>query len=81
MSTGQNQGDGRQASHWKDDQATLHFIGIMDPTLANGTIENVGPADIRSMELIGYDTPEPGSVMLLAIGAVGTLARRRRRSA
>jgi hypothetical protein len=80
MSTGQNLGDGRQASHWKDDLATGHFIGIMDPTLDNGTIENVGPADIRSMELIGYDTPEPGSVMLIALGAMGALGRRRRRS-
>lgn len=86
MSTGQNQGDGRQASHWKDDfifDGTTFIInpliGIMDPTLDNGTVETVGPADVRAMELIGYDTPEPGSVMLLAIGAIAALGRRRRR--
>jgi hypothetical protein len=78
MSTGQNLGDGRQASHWKDDEVTGHLIGIMDPTLGNGTIETVGPADVRSMELIGYDTPEPGSLMLVAVGAMGALGRRRR---
>jgi hypothetical protein len=85
MSTGQNQGDGRQASHWKDDfifDGSNFFsgplIGIMDPTLNNGTIENVGPADTRAMELIGYDTPEPGSMTLIAIGAIGALGRRRK---
>jgi hypothetical protein len=88
MSTGQNLGDGRQASHWKDDLifdgTTLSFgplIGIMDPTLNNGTIENVGPADVRAMELIGYDTPEPGGMVLIAVGA-GILGwRRNKRSA
>jgi hypothetical protein len=83
-STGQSLGDGRQASHWKDDQifdtSTGSFgplIGIMDPTLDHGTIESVGPADLRAMELIGYDTPEPGGMMLVA-GAIGMLAQRQR---
>lgn len=87
MSTGQNLGDGRQASHWKDDQifdgSTATFgplIGIMDPTLNNGTIENVGPADVRVMELIGYDTPEPGGMMLVGVAMVGWLGTRQRRA-
>jgi hypothetical protein len=87
MSTGQSLGDGRQASHWKDDQifdtSTGSFgplIGIMDPTLDHGTIETVGPADLRAIELIGYDTPEPGGMLLIA-SAVGILARRSRSTA
>ena len=34
MSSGIFGGDGRQASHWKDDVLTGSFIGLMDPTLA-----------------------------------------------
>lgn len=84
MSTGANQGDGRQASHWKDD---FYFdgtkfvfgptIGIMDPTLNDGVSEQVGEADLRAMELIGYDTPEPGGITILGLGTMGMLARRR----
>ncbi|HYR96306.1 MAG TPA: hypothetical protein VEM57_06180, partial [Candidatus Binatus sp.] len=61
MSTGYVTGDGRQASHWKDDGLTGVFVGIMDPTLPSGTVETVGPADLRALDLIGYD-----------IGGVGT---------
>ena len=83
MSTGANLGDGRQASHWMDDfifSSSGIFvgptIGIMDPTLDNGVIETVGPADLRAMELIGYDTPEPGGMALVGVGVVGLLVRR-----
>jgi hypothetical protein len=87
MSTGAIDGDGNQASHWKDDflfDGTNFIIGpligIMDPSLPDGQFENVGPADLRAMELIGYDTPEPGTMLLLApLGAL-TLLRRHRRS-
>jgi hypothetical protein len=84
MSTGVNTGDGRQAAHWKDD---LIFdgqifiigptIGIMDPSLNDGVFENVSDSDLRAMELIGYDTPEPGGMMLAAIGGMAALGRRR----
>ena len=36
MSTGISNGDGRQASHWKDDALTGTFIGIMDPNIGRG---------------------------------------------
>ena len=61
MSTGKQTGDGRQASHWKDDGLTGVFIGLMDPTLPAATVETVGPADLRALDLIGWD-----------IGTVGT---------
>jgi hypothetical protein len=85
FSTGYYKGDGRQASHWKDDDLTGTLIGIMDPTLAFGVFEDVAAADVRAMDLIGYDlvpAPLPGSLWLLGSGLLGVLgwahhARRR----
>ncbi len=70
MSTGAKGGDGRQASHWKDDAFTGNFIGIMDPSLSSGVSEPITAADLRAMELIGYDTiPEPASMIVLIVQA------------
>jgi hypothetical protein len=55
MSTGVNNGDGRQASHWKDDSLTGTLIGVMDPTLPNATVEVVVQPDVRALDRIGYD--------------------------
>ena len=55
MSTGFTQGDGRQASHWKDDTLTGFLIGVMDPTLSFATIEDVNETDFHAFDLIGYD--------------------------
>lgn len=55
MSTGGFTGDGNQASHWKADEISGTFIGIMDPTLAPGQMEEITLADIRAFGLIGYD--------------------------
>jgi hypothetical protein len=52
----------------------------MDPSLNDGVIEDVGAADLRAMELIGYDTPEPGGMMLVVIGGLAALGRRRTRN-
>lgn len=94
MATGYNNGDGTQASHWKDDQLTgtlfidqngTHFepgplIGIMDPTLSYGVSYGPSDADFAALDAIGYHVlPEPGSGALLAIGALAGLGRRRRR--
>ncbi|HEY1338543.1 MAG TPA: NF038122 family metalloprotease [Bryobacteraceae bacterium] len=80
MSTGAFTGDGNQASHWKADEITSTFIGIMDPTLNFAVRENITAADIRSLELIGYDiaAPEPGT-MALGAGALLALAAVRRK--
>jgi len=63
FSTGVTQGDGRQASHWKDTDT----IGILDPTLAFGQVFDVSEADLRALDLIGYDivtTPLPPGLVL-----------------
>lgn len=55
MSTGTQLGDGRQASHWKADELTGTFIGIMDPTLSRGDREVLHANDLRAFGLIGWD--------------------------
>jgi hypothetical protein len=55
MSTGVGSGDGRQASHWKDDLLTSVLIGIMDPTLSSAAVIDVNETDRHTFDLIGYD--------------------------
>jgi hypothetical protein len=76
FSTGKNFGDGRQASHWKDNLG----LGIMDPTAAAGQALSVTALDIMAFDVIGYDLasiPEPTVIWLLSMGGL-LLARRRR---
>ncbi|HYC55552.1 MAG TPA: NF038122 family metalloprotease [Candidatus Binatia bacterium] len=56
MSSGARTGDGRQASHWKDDHITGVLIGLMDPNLDQGEIHEITDADVRALDLIGYET-------------------------
>jgi hypothetical protein len=87
MSTGANEGDGNQASHWKDDfiftDDTIFIgplIGLMDPSLPFGTTEEISAADLRAMELIGWDVvvPEPGALGVMGFAGVAMLTRRSR---
>ncbi len=50
-STGVYFGDGRQNSHWKDNQN----LGIMDPTAAAGEQLLISPNDKRLMDVIGWN--------------------------
>lgn len=47
-------GDGRQASHWKDDQLSGQYTGVMDPTLRNGFRAAVTANDLAALDAIGY---------------------------
>ncbi len=67
FSTGALYGDGRQASHWKDDL----FIGLMDPTAGMGEMLAISQNDLLAMDAIGWDVPaipEPTSMTMLAAG-------------
>jgi hypothetical protein len=81
FSTGVYNGDGRQASHWKDNLG----LGIMDPT-ANppGQINTPSELDLLVFDVIGWDrispVPEPGSVFgLMGLFCSSLLLRRRAR--
>jgi hypothetical protein len=76
FSTGAFNGDGRQASHWKDNLG----LGIMDPTLGFGEFATITNRDLRAFDVIGYNlaaVPEPTSLGLLGLAALATLRRRR----
>jgi len=87
MSTGSNNnpgnGDGFQSSHWKADDITGNYIGIMDPSIAFGVTESITNADIRAFDLIGYDlkpVPEPATMAVLGIGALAMIRKKRKQS-
>lgn len=80
MSTGALTGDGRQASHWRDNDLTGVLIGTMDPTLAPQQILGLSLLDLRAFDLIGYDiafVPEPSSLALVLAGVLLCCRRRR----
>jgi hypothetical protein len=82
LSTGVNAGDGRQASHFRDDAfAGVDYVGLMDPTLAFGTIQTVSASDLRVLDLIGYESvtsvPLPPALWFLGSGVLWLGARRR----
>jgi hypothetical protein len=78
MSTGIANGDGRQASHWKDNQTDGGVqIGIMDPSALDTAVQlNWTPADTRAMGLIGWNvaavTATPGAPDLVAASDTGS---------
>jgi hypothetical protein len=57
LSTGRPDGTGgdrEQSSHWKDDRLTGQYIGIMDPTLADGERDTITENDLAALRSFGY---------------------------
>ncbi len=85
FSTGVNH-DGRQASHWKDadadpDDALIDPIGMLDPTLAFGQVFDITAADLRALDLIGYDitaVPLPPGLVLFSSALLPLMYRNSR---
>ena len=50
-----NGGDGNQSSHWKADEQSGVFVGIMDPTISVGTRVDPTDNDFLVLEMIGWD--------------------------
>lgn len=50
FATGVTYGDGKQASHWKDNQS----LGIMDPTAYGGEILKITAFDRQAFDVIGF---------------------------
>ena len=48
-------GDGFQASHWKQRGDSNGIQGIMDPLMKPGVIRRISDRDLRAMDAIGYD--------------------------
>lgn len=79
FSTGVTFGDGRQASHWKDDL----FIGLMDPTAGMGETLQITGNDVLAMDAIGWNVaaiPEPSGWAMLGAGLLLFAVRQRGRS-
>jgi hypothetical protein len=64
-------GDGKQASHWKDDGLTGKYIGAMDPTIGYGEHHLITDNDIAVLDAIGYraiGVAQPGTLVPLISG-------------
>ena len=55
FATGTYNGDGRQASHWKDNRT----IGLLDPTIGRGEIGALTDTDLLAFDSIGYALYNP----------------------
>ncbi len=66
-------GDGNQASHWKDNvQNSGTYIGIMDPTGADGDLDELTQVDLDTLDFIGYDVKDLVTVDSVSADVAGS---------
>jgi hypothetical protein len=76
LSTGRQDasgGDGRQASHWKDEAITGVFLGLMHPALKPGVHETLTANDLVAFDRLGYTLAPatPGAIAALTAELAG----------
>jgi hypothetical protein len=91
LSTGSFNGDGYQASHWKDDSllGTGTSLGLMDPATPPGETLQLTELDLTAFDAIGWDrvaepVPEPSTIVgsvCATLAVAHSLQRRRRKKA
>lgn len=62
MSTGRFNGDGRQASHFRDSPAGQAQIGVMDPTSGRGQMQEVTGVDLAAFDVVGWNLGQDTSL-------------------
>tara|TARA_R110002167_G_scaffold45066_6_gene135443 strand:- start:1074 stop:2252 length:1179 start_codon:yes stop_codon:yes gene_type:complete len=55
MSTGRYNGDGNQASHWKEEPFCGVGLGIMDPTFCYGQMGEITGLDLAAFDAMGWN--------------------------
>lgn len=58
FSTGENTGDGNQASHWKEPNQSApcnNFLGVMNPYICGGKMDSVTALDLAAFDAIGWN--------------------------
>lgn len=84
FSTGRYNGDGKQASHWKN----ISGIGAMKPSISRGAVTSFTEADFVAFDAIGFDrvfnsepeptpVPVPSSFLLLLVGLLNIIYARK----
>lgn len=74
MATGQYNGDGQQAAHFKDNEDLHDYIsvGLMDPILFDSGVQiEVQSPEIRALGLIGWDVAKPQQVIVYETNFTG----------
>lgn len=61
-------GDNNQASHWKANELTGVYLGVMDPTASRGEREQITQNDLAAFDTIGYRLGS-GGASLTAVSA------------
>jgi hypothetical protein len=56
FSTGENFGDGWQASHWKSPGDCENLLGILNPYICDGEVDSVKSLDLALYDAIGWNT-------------------------